>query len=301
MLTYDDNELMCRVGPGTPMGKLLREYWLPSTVPSSLLPQPDCPPVRVKLLGEDLIAFRTTSGHVGLVANSCPHRGASMFFGRNEEAGLRCVYHGWKFDTDGTCVDMPSEPAESNFRSKVRINAYPTHESGGIVWTYMGPRETMPAFRDFGSESMPREEWRASKIKGLCNWVQGLEGNIDTSHIGFLHRSFAFANNPYVAEEDRPGYLSTELSYLIWLADPGPKLEIEETWYGFRYAGLRKTPAGHTHARITDFVMPSLTYIATIPFGGTNGLLMVPIDDKTHWRYSILMKPMFETAQRIGP
>src|SRR3954471_25073814 len=144
MLTATDNEIMCRVGPGTPMGTLLREYWLPSTVPSSLLPQPDCPPVRVRWLGEDLIAFRTTSGDVGLIANSCPHRGASMFFGRNEEDGLRCVYHGWKFDTDGTFVDMPFEPAESNFKSKVHATAYLAKERNGIIWIYMGDREKAP-------------------------------------------------------------------------------------------------------------------------------------------------------------
>ena len=175
MLNKQDNETLCRVGPGTLMGNLLRRYWTPALL-SEELPQADCPPVRVRLLSEDLIAFRDTTGRVGLVANACPHRGASLFFGRNEEAGLRCVYHGWKFDTEGTCTDMPSEPAESNFKTKVRVRAYPTHESGGIVWTYMGPAEAMPAFRDFGSESMPPEQWRASKIKGHCNWVQGLEG-----------------------------------------------------------------------------------------------------------------------------
>ena len=119
MLSREDNELLCRVGPGTPMGDLMRQYWIPALM-SSELPEPDCPPVRVRLLGENLIAFRATSGKVGLIQNACPHRGASLFFGRNEEEGLRCVYHGWKFDCDGACVDMPTEPAESNFKSKVR-------------------------------------------------------------------------------------------------------------------------------------------------------------------------------------
>src|SRR4051794_5343957 len=174
MLSTEENEILCRVGPGTLMGNLLRRYWTPALL-SAELPGADCPPLRVKLLGEDLIAFRDTDGSVGLFANACPHRGASMFFGRNEESGLRCVYHGWKFDVEGTCVDMPSEPAESNFKTKVRIGAYPTHESGGIVWTYMGPKETMTAFRDFGSESVPMEQWRATKIFSPCNWIQGLE------------------------------------------------------------------------------------------------------------------------------
>src|SRR5688572_16817770 len=170
MLTSADNELLTRVGPGTPMGNLLRRYWTPALL-SSELPEADCPPVRTRLLGEDLVAFRDTNGDVGLFSQACPHRGASMFFGRNEEAGLRCVYHGWKFDTTGACVDMPSEPAESNFKNKVRIRAYPTHESGGVVWTYMGPAETMPAFRDLGTESVPGDSIFASKLYSPCNWV----------------------------------------------------------------------------------------------------------------------------------
>jgi phthalate 4,5-dioxygenase oxygenase subunit len=144
MLTQEDNDVLTRVGPGTMMGNLLRRYWQPALL-SSEVPATDSPPLRVRLLGEDLVAFRDSNGRVGLVAQACPHRGASLFFGRNEEAGLRCVYHGWKFDVSGACVDMPSEPAESNFKSKVRALAYPTQEAGGVVWTYMGPGETMPA------------------------------------------------------------------------------------------------------------------------------------------------------------
>src|SRR3972149_7750 len=140
MLSKEDNQLLCRVGPGTPMGDLMRQYWLPA-IRSDELPSPDSPPMRLRLLGENLIVFRTTSSSVGMIQNSCPPRGASMFFGRNEEDGLRCVYHGWKFDTAGACIDMPSEPAESNFKNKVRVTAYPTHESGGIVFAYMGPPE----------------------------------------------------------------------------------------------------------------------------------------------------------------
>src|SRR6266540_4289325 len=143
MLTKDDNELITRVGPGTPMGNLLRQYWLPAMM-SSELPAPDGPPVRIRLLCENLIAFRTTSGEVGVVANSCPHRGASLFFGRNEEEGLRCVYHGWKFDVAGNCVDMPNEPAESNFKEKIHHVAYPCTEFGGMIWAYMGPRTVPP-------------------------------------------------------------------------------------------------------------------------------------------------------------
>jgi phthalate 4,5-dioxygenase len=133
MLSREENELLCRVGPGTLMGSFMREHWIPSML-SSELPESDGPPVRVLLLGEQLIAFRDAHGRVGLIQNHCPHRGASLFFGRNEEAGLRCVYHGWKFDIDGNCLDMPNEPAESDFRTRVKAVAYPTLERGGVVW-----------------------------------------------------------------------------------------------------------------------------------------------------------------------
>src|SRR2546423_11897994 len=156
MLSKEENEFLCRIGPGTPMGDFFRQYWLPA-IRSDELAEPDCPPLRVRLLGEDLIAFRTTSGDVGLVANACPHRGASLFFGRNEEEGLRCVYHGWKFDVAGACTDMPSEPAESNFRNKVKATAYPTSERGGIIWAYMGPREVPPPMPELEANIMVQD------------------------------------------------------------------------------------------------------------------------------------------------
>jgi nitrite reductase/ring-hydroxylating ferredoxin subunit len=289
MLTQEDNDILTRVGPGTLMGNLLRRYWQPALL-SSELPAADCPPLRVRLLGEDLIAFRDTNGDVGLVANACPHRGASLFFGRNEEAGLRCVYHGWKFDTSGACVDMPSEPAESNFKNKVRVQAYPARESGGLVWTYMGPRETLPEFRPIVSPDLPREQWKAMKVYGMCNWVQGLEGNVDAAHTSWLHRRLEFETfKP--DETDAPGYPSLNMTFLIWVHDGAPVLETHDTWYGFRYAGLRRTPGGHTHARVTDFIMPSLTYIPATPVGGNDCIVMVPIDDTTHWRYHVSTKP----------
>src|SRR5216684_1160726 len=160
MLSREDNELLCRVGPGTPMGSLMRQYWIPAFT-SAELPGPDCPPLRVRLLGENLIGFRVTSGKVGLIQNACPHRGASLFFGRNEEEGLRCVYHGWKFDCTGQCVDMPSEPAESNFKTKIRATAYPCIERNNIVWTYMGSRETPPPLPEHPGNMSP--ECRVTK------------------------------------------------------------------------------------------------------------------------------------------
>ncbi|MEK7214971.1 MAG: Rieske 2Fe-2S domain-containing protein, partial [Chloroflexota bacterium] len=150
MLSKADNELLTRVGPGTAMGDTLRQYWMPALL-STELPDPDGAPLRLRLLGENLVAFRDSSGRVGLVADNCPHRGASLFFGRNEEHGLRCVYHGWKFDLTGACLDMPNEPAESNFKSKVRLTSYPCQERNGLVWAYLGPQAPPPA--------LPALEW----------------------------------------------------------------------------------------------------------------------------------------------
>src|SRR5205807_6938955 len=175
MLSRDDNELMCRVGRGTAMGDLLRQYWMPF-LPSTGLPEPDAPPRKVRLVGEDLVAVRDTRGEVGLIAANCPHRGASLFFGRNEECGIRCVYHGWKFDVSGRCVDMPNEPPESNFKDKVRAVAYPTQERNGVVWAYMGPREAPPPLPMLEPNLVP--ECRVHNSLRYCNWMQALEGDI---------------------------------------------------------------------------------------------------------------------------
>src|ERR1700738_2000887 len=164
MLSKEDNDLVTRVGLGTPMGNLMRQYWVPAML-SSELPGPDCDPVRVMLLGEKLIAFPDSAGQVGVLQNHCPHRGASLFFGRNEEFGLRCVYHGWKFAPDGACVDMPNEPAESDFKSKIKAVAYPTHESNGIVWTYMGPRRVPPPLPALEGNMLPDGEWNVTMIQ----------------------------------------------------------------------------------------------------------------------------------------
>ncbi|MGH2470069.1 MAG: Rieske 2Fe-2S domain-containing protein, partial [Chloroflexota bacterium] len=168
MLSQQDNELVTQVGPGTLMGGLMRQYWIP-TLLSSELPAPDCDPLRVMVLGEQLIAFRDSNGKVGLVANACPHRGASLFFGRNEDCGLRCVYHGWKFDVSGECVDMPNEPAESNFKHKVRAVSYPCVERGGVVWAYMGPRSTPPPLPDFEPNMLPNSEHTVWVTQQECN------------------------------------------------------------------------------------------------------------------------------------
>src|SRR4029453_15566416 len=184
MLKREENELICRVGPGTPMGSFMREYWVTPLLASEL-PTSDSDPVRVLLLGEKLIAFRDTNGRVGLLDHNCPHRGASLFFGRNEECGLRCVYHGWKFDADGACLDMPNEPAESDFRSRVRALAYPTVEKAGIVWAYMGTPEKRPPDPNLEWMRAPEGYAHVSKTFQECNYLQAMEGGLDTSHSSF--------------------------------------------------------------------------------------------------------------------
>ena len=225
MLSKQDNEVLCRVGPGTPMGTLMRQYWVPVFM-SSELDSPDCPPQRVRILGENLIGFRTTSGDVGLIADACPHRGASLFFGRNEEEGLRCVYHGWKFDVTGACVDMPSEPAESNFRSKVHARAYPTRERNGVVFAYMGTRERteLPPLPDIEPNMIDDQPTVVQKALRDCNYMQGLEGDIDTSHLAYLHLG---AVDPAKATPKSFDYYT--------VADRAPKYDVLDTEFGTSY------------------------------------------------------------------
>jgi phthalate 4,5-dioxygenase oxygenase subunit len=271
MLSKEQNDLVAKVGPGTPMGELMRQYWIPA-VRSDELAEPDGRPLRLRLLGEDLIAFRTTSGKVGVVANSCPHRGASLFFGRNEDGGLRCVYHGWKFDVSGACVDMPNEPAESNFKDKVHATAYPTTERGGVVWVYMGPRLTPPALPDLEPNIVP--DGTVTPIMRDCNWLQALEGDIDTSHLGFLHLG------ALSAESTRPG----SFDYYT-LKDRAPRYEVVDTDFGTMYGAYRPAEADSDYWRIANFLFPFYAMIPTGILGVRVGVrAWVPIDDDhTMW------------------
>ncbi|HEU5197621.1 MAG TPA: Rieske 2Fe-2S domain-containing protein [Methylomirabilota bacterium] len=270
MLSHDDNALLGHVGPGTVIGGLLRQYWIPALA-SSEIPEPDGPPVRVRLLGENLIGFRTTSGRVGLIQNHCPHRGASLFFGRNEADGLRCVYHGWKFDATGACVDMPSEPRESCFKDKVRATAYPCVERNGVVWTYMGRRATPPPLPDLEPNMLAPGEAVVQKVLRECNWFQALEGDIDTSHLGFLHLG------GLKADTVRPG----SFDYYL-LADRAPRYEVADTEFGTTYGAYRPAEADTYYWRIAHFLFPFYTMIPT----GALGVQIlvrawVPVDD-TH-------------------
>jgi phthalate 4,5-dioxygenase len=277
MLTAAENERITRVGPGTPMGNLMRRYWQPALL-SEELPEADGAPVRVRLLGEDLIAFRDTNGDVGLVDAFCPHRRAPMFFGRNEECGLRCVYHGWKFDRDGNCVDMPSEPPDSLFKTKVRIGAYPVHEAGDIIWAYLGPPELQPPAPDYELLRAPKTHRHVSKTFEQANWLQALEGGIDTSHSSFVHN------------------MDISNKRTLRNADTAPRIEVEKTSYGFRYAGIR-TRDDEDYVRVYHYIMPAQQLRGGVTdFAGgkkdvpaLHGHLWVPIDDETTWTFNWIL------------
>src|SRR5262245_18832716 len=240
MLSREDNELLCRVGPGTPMGTVMRQYWIPAGL-SSELPESEGSPLRVRLLGEDLIAYRTASGEVGLIQNACPHRGASLFYGRNEGEGLRCVYHGWKFDLRGRCVDMPSEPGESSFKDKVRTRAYPCLERAGLIWAYMGPRSTPPPMPNL--EPINAAGARTQVYQRECNWMQALEGDIDTGHTVFLHLG---------------GVDASEVPAGSWasyaLTSKAATYEVVDTEFGVTYAAGRPAEADSMYWRIASFL-----------------------------------------------
>jgi len=264
MLSTEENKLLTRVGPGTPMGNLIRRYWVPALF-SEQIEKPDCPPVRVKLLCEKLVAFRDTDGRPGLLDERCPHRTASMFFGRNEECGLRCVYHGWKFDVTGKCVDLPSEPPGSNFQDKVSIRAYPCHEAAGIVWTYMGPPELRPEFPEFEWTQVPQSHRYASRHIERCNWLQALEGGFDTSHLAFLHRGATQAPRSVPSRYD-----------------------VIPKEFGFVVGTGRDAGEGETLWTANVMAMPFHKIIATDPYGAH---CWVPMDDENTMLYSVDYRP----------
>ena len=278
MLSPRDNERLVRVGRGTPAGELFRRYWQPACL-SSELAEPDGPPVRVRLLGENLIAFRATNGKVGLVDAYCPHRRAPLFFGRNEECGLRCVYHGWKFDVDGHCVDLPSEPETSPMKATIKLTAYPVVEKAGLVWAYLGPKDTMPAPPDYEWTRAPATHCHISKTYEACNYLQALEGGLDTAHSSFLH-------NLRLGDHSQ-----------LRLRDRAPRLDVERTNYGYYYVSTRQAGPDGSYVRLYHYVMPFQQMRGGIQgFAGRNevpqldGHLWVPIDDVEtnvyNWSYS---------------
>ena len=285
MLTHEENDLLCRVEGDAPMGQLMRRHWIPVALTEEVA-EPDCTPVKARILGEDLVVFRDTNGKVGVMDEYCPHRRVSLVLGRNEECGLRCLYHGWKMDVEGNVVDMSSEPAGSALKQKVKHRAYPVHEWAGWVWSYLGPRDagdnSVPAFEP--PPFAPSANVRVSIAKAIipCNWAQILEGAIDSAHSSSLHSS------DFVPARVKAGE-ATDTNWLRPSTDKSPRLQVQHTDYGFRYAALRRpiqNAATHEYVRTTVFVAP---FTVLVPPNNLYNVanVNVPVDD-THTAFYFL-------------
>jgi len=286
------------------MGDLMRQYWIP-VLQSADLPEKDGAPMRVRLLGENLVAFRDTEGRIGLLDHVCPHRCASLFYGRNEENGLRCLYHGWKFDAAGRCVDIPNEPPGSGFGGQIRATAYPCVEKNGIVWTYLGPdRDRPPPLPELGWALVAPDRRGALRYQRACNWLQALEGDFDSSHLSFLHLAFD-PNLQGTASDKKAG-----IEYYRNLArmDKRPVLEVRDTEGGVMYGARRDADAGKVYWRVTQFLLPFYTSVPG--YGGKNrDKAWVPLDDEhtmvwePHWSSSRELSPEEQKGwkDRVGP
>jgi len=276
MLSWEENELLTRVGPGTPMGHMMRQYWMPVLLASELAPGGRVK--RVKLLGEELVAFRSRHGTVGLLGEFCSHRRASLYFGRNEAAGLRCVYHGWQFGLDGQCVDMPNEPPDTNFSEKVCHPAYPCAERGGVIWTYMGPAHPPPPLPDLEWALVPDERRLVSKFYQECNYLQALEGGIDPSHISFLHGVVDAGDEALRGDLDKAAAGFALAAQL----ERAPHLEVVDTDYGVLIGARRDAGNGMFYWRITQFHLPFHTMPPTDPKPDPlmHSHIWVPVNDE---------------------
>ncbi len=268
MLRKEQNDLLTQTGPRTPCGELFRSYWLPALLAEEL-PENDCPPVRVKLLSERLVAFRDSSGLLGLIDEFCAHRGVSLWFGRNEENGLRCPYHGWKYDVTGRCVEVPSEPEESGFCQRIKLASYPLVERGGVLWTYMGPSKKTPPLPEWEFATVPSPQRFVTKRLQECNWLQAMEGGIDSSHVSFLHRGDLNADPLF------RGARGNQYN----MADSRPVFEVVESAGGLYVGARRNAENDHYYWRITQWVMPSFTMIAPRGNHAVHGHFWIPIDD----------------------
>lgn len=281
MVTVAENELLCRVGPGTRMGAMLREYWHPFLRSDKL--KPGGAPERVRLLGENFVVFRTSDGKVGFLDEACPHRCASLALARNDGDGLRCIYHGWKVGACGSVLDVPTEQPEKReaFAKQVKVRHYPVKEAGGLIWVFLQMDKEPPPFPDLEFTTLPDDQVDARIAKVHCNWVQGFEAVIDSAHLGFLHGSSGMQRVRELETTTRP-----------------VRFEIDMKQYGFREAALRERADGTFHARLREFVAPYSSFPpGEIAEGSTLGALSVPIDDEWHlqiWVTFNLYRPITE-------
>jgi phthalate 4,5-dioxygenase oxygenase subunit len=289
MLSAADNALLTRTGPDTPMGRYFRRFWQPIAL-SRELPERDGAPIRVDILGENLVAFRNAKGVVGLVESRCPHRGANLYFGRNEDCAIRCVFHGWKFDMDGRPVELPNVPRGSNYHNTIRLKAYPTREYGDVVWAYLGPRsdgDVLPEVPGLEFGAVPASHRYVTKKLQECNWAQSIEGALDTSHFSFLHMPA-----PGVASNENPDAPADE-KRLRWIRDdPMPAFSLLEHDVGFVVGGARRADGEQRYWRTTQFALPShSTTPSTLPGETHFGYTWVPVDDESCWIYTYAWNP----------
>ncbi|MEX0752178.1 MAG: Rieske 2Fe-2S domain-containing protein [Xanthobacteraceae bacterium] len=275
MLRKEQNDLVSQTGPGMPMGQLFRSYWLPALLAEEL-PEKECPPVRVKILSERLLAFRDTDGKFGLIDEFCAHRGVSLWFGRNEERGIRCPYHGWKYDVNGQCTEVPSEPPESGYCQKVKLKSYPLVKRGPVLWAYMGPPEKQPPLPEWEFATVPDEQSYCSKRFQECNWLQAMEGGIDSSHVSFLHRDNL---------ESDPLFKGAK-GNIYNIRDLSPVFEVVESPGGLYIGARRRAEEGRYYWRITQWVMPSFTMVPPRGDHPVHGHFWIPIDDENCWAWT---------------
>jgi phthalate 4,5-dioxygenase oxygenase subunit len=278
MLNHAHNELLTRIGRGTPAGELFRRFWWP-VITSERLGDADGSPKRMRVLGEDLVVFRDTDGKVGVLKAYCPHRGALLYWGRNEECGIRCSYHGWKFDVSGQCVDMPTEPPESTYASRLATIGYPAEEKGGVIWVYLGPKEKVAALPDYEWMTVPAENRVVVSFIQESNYLQALEANIDTAHVSYLHS--------YLDADAGPQPVQFMKGYRRMVnGDRSPRLTVKQTDYGLLYGGRRSLPDGKYYWRMTHWLAPATTQLPSTDYG--NGTIVVPMDDYSSMSFSIL-------------
>jgi phthalate 4,5-dioxygenase oxygenase subunit len=281
MLRKEQNDLLTQTGPATPMGVMFRSYWIPALL-SEELPANDCPPVRVKLLSESLLAFRDSQGRYGLISEFCAHRGVSLWFGRNEEGGIRCAYHGWKYDVTGQCIDVPSEPSENGFCQRIKLTSYPLVEQGGVLWTYMGPAQKQPPLPQFEFSLVPPAQTYTSKRWQECNWLQAMEGGIDSSHVSFLHRGNLNSDPLFKGAKGNQYNLN----------DSKPVFEVVPSEGGLFIGARRNAEQGNYYWRITPWVMPCFTMVPPRGDHPVHGHFWIPIDDENCWAWSFDYHPV---------
>jgi len=287
MLSATDNAYLNTSEPNTPMGNYLRCHWHPVAL-SEEVAKPDCAPIRLKVMGEDLLLFRDSNGNTGLIEPFCAHRGADLFFGRNEECGIRCIYHGWKYDIHGNCIDMPNVPKDAAYHGKIKIKAYPTQEFADMVWAYMGPPDIQPfEVPQLEAGLVPPSHRYVTKRLVECNWTQSMEGALDTAHFSFLHMPA-----PAFRKDDSSNIAADE-SRIRWLRnDPAPRFKIIDHEVGFLIGGARNADPGDHYWRLTQYMLPTHSITpSAMPNETYYGYSWVPIDDHSCWMYVYAWHP----------